>query len=367
MKRYVYTFLVLLLLFSSCSRKESRPQDPLMLQPSDFSISKTPMTLSGLLGGKCNVVRLETNDSCLIGGRTIKVLKRFSSFYVRSYSEVLRFDGSGRFTGKLSRAGSGPEEYVDLYDFDVLEVKGEKEIWVSTTGGIKVYDAATFGFKRNIDVDEFVNQFQYVNDNTIILVTPGEKTFKVCDLNGTVRHEFWDKDLANSTSMLVQFSIWHGEVFYQLDMTQDAVVYDPQSDAFKLQYMFPPQKGMLTVEANREYYDSYGYMQQVQEVMKDFTCVGAVRCHGENSMITTRDAGRNYITVCRDGTSQTYEYAPETSLESDLIPTEDLSFLATLTACDSDEGFLFFISAEQASEEAGIGVEDNPILVDVNI
>ena len=367
MKKYIYMCLVFSLFLGACSRKESRQQEPLMPQPANFSVSKTSMTLSGLLGGKCNVVRLETNDSCLIGGRTIKALKRFSSFYVRSYNEVLRFDGAGRFTGKLARAGSGPEEYVDLYDFDVLEVKGEKEIWVSTTGGIKVYDAGTFGFKRSIDVDEHVNQFQYVNDNTIILVTPDENTFKVCDLNGTVRHEFWDKDLANSGMKLVQFNAWHGQVFYQLDMTQDAVVYDPQSDSFRLQYMFPVQKGMLTVEANREYYDSYGYMQQVQEVMKDFACVGAVRCHGDNSMITTRDAGRNYITVCRDGASHTYEYVPETSLENDLIPTEDLSFLATLTACDSDEGFLFFISAEQISEEVGIDAEDNPILVDVSI
>ena len=53
------------------------------------------------------------------------------------------------------------------------------------------------------------------------------------------------------------------------------------------------------------------------------------------------------------------------SLKNDITDGEYLTFLFTLEACDSDDGFLFYIGDERYIDNKEIMEEENPLLLDV--
>lgn len=313
---------------------------------------------------KYKIVKLETNDSCLIGGRKMKFVKHDSRYYVQSYNDVLIFDEEGQFQNRLSKVGNSPEEYPQLYDFDVVR-SASSEIWVSTAGGIMIYDANTLSFKRKIVVDGHVNKFKYVNDETIILVTPDDEVFKVCDKTGKIRKKFMKKDLANAGNKIVQFTVYAEKVIYQLDETAEAVVYDINSDSFSVQPLIPLEGDLLTVKDNRDYYEQYGYTEQYQYVVQDFVRMSSVRTFNDKVLIVTKHPnGKDCLTVSDKGKSATYELRPSAhGLRNDILEATDCSFINTLICCESDSGFLFMIPASLSDK--GEMDEVNPTLLDV--
>ena len=354
-------FFVCAFFLCSCSHVEKKNQDVVIPNLTSFQSEEEQLNLSKLFTD-FRLVKLETNDSCLIG-RNGKILKRGSVFYIQSANDVLEFGSDGHFMRSLSRVGNAPHEYVKLYDYDVLKSGNSHEIWISTLGGIKIYDAETLAFKRGLDIEGHVNQFKYVNDNTIILVTPGEVTFKVCNANGEIRKEFMKKDLANSGKKIVQFAEYEDKVMYHLDDTQEAVIYDKKSDSLYIGNIFPMQEGMLTSAINKKYYEEYGYMEQPDKVAEEFILPIALRTWKDNVALTMRyPDGKCTITLFDGDKSKTCHYP--TSLHNDIIPTADMLFLSTLICCDSDSGFLFMISEERKSGKEL--EEDNPMLLDVS-
>lgn len=70
------------------------------------------------------VIPLETTDGSLLGG--IGNVKLFEDcYYISSYSSrvdrILQFDKHGHFIRKLDKRGMGPDEYIDIQDFDLLD------------------------------------------------------------------------------------------------------------------------------------------------------------------------------------------------------------------------------------------------------
>lgn len=359
---YLLFFVIIFLL--SC-KKTADPADSILSgidYKSEISMKKD---LSKLLG-KYRLIRLETNDSCLIG-RNSKILKRHENFYIHTKNEILKFNNAGTFSGKLSRQGGGPGEYVDIYDFDVLNIHGKEELWVSTSGSIKIYDASSFDYLREINVGKMVNQFKYINDNVIILRIPGDSILAICNQKGEVKERFLKKDLANSLTKFIQFFTYNGEVGFQIDDTQMAVVYDPKTKSLKEKKIINPlDEYLLTPQINQNYYDKFGYMDQCEKVAETYTLLSAVRVVGETAILIMKYPDRKTITVSRCGHSDTYAYSPSsTYLNNDIVSTKDLDFLTSIVACDSDDSFLFIIPAEKIdSESESLG--DNKSIIQVN-
>lgn len=268
------------------------------------------------------------------------LFEKYKIVKLETYNDVLIFDEEGQFQNRLSKVGNSPEEYPQLYDFDVVR-SASSEIWVSTAGGIMIYDANTLSFKRKIVVDGHVNQFKYVNDETIILVTPDDEVFKVCDKTGKIRKKFMKKDLANAGNKIVQFTVYAEKVIYQLDETAEAVVYDINSDSFSVQPLIPLEGDLLTVKDNRDYYKQYGYTEQYQHVVQDFVRMSSVRTFNDKVLIVTKHPnGKDCLTVSDKGKSATYELRPSAhGLRNDILEATDCSFINTLICCESDSGF----------------------------
>lgn len=68
------------------------------------------------------LVPLETNDECLLG-ELEKIYESDGRLYIldKRKAAVFVFDKSGKYLYKIERRGNGPEEYVEVSDFDVKE------------------------------------------------------------------------------------------------------------------------------------------------------------------------------------------------------------------------------------------------------
>ena len=340
----------------------------------DFTCETTDTPLSALFSSY-RLVQLETNDSCLVGGERTKIVKREGVYYVRSVDRMMKgdniclFDSDGRFLRKFERLGQGPEEYPSMTDFDVVNRGGGAEIWVSTYGGIKLYDAQTFAYKHTVPVpDVYVNHFKYVSDSAIVLVDNGDMPYRVCDINGRMRRPSLPKDMANSLNYVNQFTEYQGRALYTYGSTQEALVYDPQLDSLYLQSVVPARDDLATATLARKYYDEYGGWDGLDKMHSEYGQL-FTRVSGNQAIIMMYrpvNGGETTLTFIDGEKYKTVGVSEEgPSLKNDITDGEYLTFLFTLEACDSDDGFLFYIGDERYWDNKEIMEEENPLLLDV--
>lgn len=111
----IFLFLLLIILYS-CSKHQNSPIDFVTISiPSEATSS---FELSDI-AGEVSYVKLETNDSCLIGDID-------KMFYTRDFiiigcdnNKIFFFNKNGTFSHKFFRQGNGPEEYIRISDFDI--------------------------------------------------------------------------------------------------------------------------------------------------------------------------------------------------------------------------------------------------------
>lgn len=348
----------------SCSEHVKQPE-AIFQHEGCMELQREAVKLSSVFPD-CRLIPLETNDSSLIGGVGNKVVQRDSMFYVASENSVLCFDDDGSFVRRIDRRGEGPEDYVEIADFDVIvSADGRKELWISGVNGIKVYDVSSGDYVKSIPVGVYVHQFKYVDANTLLVISSDDRIFHVCDSTGAVRRSFMEKDLANSVHKYNQFFTWQNKVGYQLGDTQTAIVYDVQTDSCSLQPILPAADGVLTPEVSRAYYDKYGYEEQYPRLMKDYTLLSTVRMLDKGAAFVWMAPEKNYLlTLLSPSGCRTY---PFSRIDNDVCATAGTRFLATLICCESDRKsvLLFQIPAESRSED-GLD-EDNFWLLEASL
>ena len=148
MKNLLLLCMSLTLLFS-CSQRPT--QEDALFNVKGYTVyHKGKVNLSSLFP-KHRIIPLETNDSSLIEGRGNKVIQQDSLIYIQSKNVILCFHSDGRFMKRFDKKGKGPEDYIDISDFDVIDAgNGNRELWLSGTNGIKIYDAFSGEYLRNI-------------------------------------------------------------------------------------------------------------------------------------------------------------------------------------------------------------------------
>lgn len=367
MKRISMTILILGLILISCKEKQEKLNEAPILKIKELLSPKSKIKLSEIFRNY-HLIPLETNDSCLIGGRGNKIVKHNSSIYILSQNTILHFNQEGHYINKLSSIGNGPNEYPSIFDFDVLTINDEDEIWISTSGGIKIYDVETTLFKRKISIDGHVNQFKYVNESTILAVTPEDFIFKVCNMDGTIRSQFIKKDIANSGQKFNQFFAINNLIVYQLDDTQQGVVYNEKTDSMYYQDILEATKTILTPQINRDYYERDGYTEQSKNVRDNYSCLSTVRTIGDNVILTIFSPNeKKEMIVGKRGEYTIYPYGENSIIENDIVPTEDLRFLSTIICSNGDDSFLFMIPTISIDKKENVNEDDNPWLLEVTL
>ena len=354
-----FTVIAIAGMASSCSR-QGNDADPNVLLPQitlgSFVDAQTP--LSEIIGDY-RLIPLETTDESLIGGRTNKIIKKDGHIFVRSNNEVLMFGENGNFQDKLSRVGGGPEEYESLFDYDI--VPEYDEIWVSSNRGIVRYKYPSMEFSGTIPLKFFANSFKYLGNDTFIAYTPEDIVYKVVSMDGKVLNEYFEKDLANSTTFPVQFVRIDNCIATQLGDSNSAVCYVTDSASFKIKDILSPKNDQLaTTEINRKYYDLYGYFDFTSKVRQDYATVGWFRKIGNQALVFMLNPGdERSIIVDNGSTVKEYKVWPEDKnvIKNDICDTPDVPYLVTFGSCDSDDSFIFILPNDD--EEA------NPTLLEV--
>lgn len=347
---------------SSCGGEE-KVENPTTLFPScNLSEVENTSELSNLISGS-RIINLETSDSCLIGGRDGKILKRNSIFYIRSINDVILFGNDGKYLRKLSKVGSGNGEYANMRDFDVACRPEADEIWVASNKEIDRYDSGTLDFLGKIKSDNYINQICYVNDSTILTVTPGDQSIRVITIDGQVRKTELDKDEANLDAQPVQFRKVGDYIVYKISSTNEALAYSPSQDEFFRTEIIPASEKILTTAANREYCDKYGYLDQPSKIAKDFIRISSFQTDGDSYVMTTFHPGSSPVFTygAKDKASQSWEISSDNLKIGDITLSRMMPLL-TIIACDSDNGFLCELSS---SFIEGRNPEDNPSLLEI--
>ena len=91
MRKAILLFLIISCCFVGCTQQDRTTTS--LFSMNDYNLLENQQTvkLSDIFKNY-RTIALETNDSCLIGGRSNKIIKRNSTFYIQSQNSILRFD-----------------------------------------------------------------------------------------------------------------------------------------------------------------------------------------------------------------------------------------------------------------------------------
>lgn len=360
MNKTIQVFLLSLSAFilASCSKEKTADEGVLFPHLSISDVENQKIKASEIFTDY-RVIPLETTENSLLGGRFVKIIKKGPFFYIQSINDVVVFDNDGKFVNRLSHVGTGPEEYEQLYDFDVVEKYNE--IWVSSAKGIYRYDSQTMAFKGLISVSFFVNEFKYLKDGTIIASTPDDVRFKIINMEGEVLQSFLENDRVNIGKTAIQFVEIDGRIISQLASTNEAICYDPESKEFSMINILPPSSELYTTATAREYHEKYGFRDSREKLSESFIGVGTFRKIGDTVLMTLQYPGFEWSLAVNQGqVTRVYPYHPEdkSMLTDDLSPTNTFLLFNTLIVGESDDSFIFMYDPEEDSD-------DNPGLIEV--
>lgn len=167
----IILFLIFLLSFSC--KSEKKQDTSCVIINSEFT-EKDYIKLSEFVES-IEIIPLETSQDYLIN-IVGKIVKHKDLFYVGSANslidKVFVFDKNGKFVYKLDKRGVGPNEYIEIRDFDVID--NSKIVVISRSNpGIYVYDIQkdTCILHNNIDIypNNIIakdNHFYIMNDGT---------------------------------------------------------------------------------------------------------------------------------------------------------------------------------------------------------
>ena len=166
----IFYFTVLLALFCLCSCSNNGITHDLMeinIDPLDI---KSSYDIADDVEQEWDIIALETTDDCLIS-RIVNLIYKNDIYYLHDIAAatIFLFDKDGKYISKLAKRGPGPDEYLGIDAFTVIE----KNIWISDINGRRImeYDenmqlVGQFGLSDQISPDHMINIGDYVYAGT---------------------------------------------------------------------------------------------------------------------------------------------------------------------------------------------------------
>lgn len=316
---------------------------------------------TALFTERYEITPLETTPECLVGAID-KIRKFRGHYYICSSggSSILHFNEQGKFVSSLRKQGQGPEEYLRIEDFDVYDIEGKTEVWVSDNRNLKIYEAADFSFKYKISYPFVIHKFKRMNNSHILLVTgQNDHSLTLTDKEGNVLSEYLKKEFPFLMFRSVQFVACGSDYLFQLGISNAFIAFNPETEAFG-KGIFTGDESFLSDAQLLELYDSKG-MGFIGEANKG-TYINNFRALKDILWINMCHAGKNYLTkVYKD----------------QLVSTEFTfgSFISSFSVGESDDSLLLYVTPDQLAEskspvldKAGKEIkcqpEDNPCIVE---
>lgn len=361
MKKIILFYLLSMLIaitLIGCGRTDDKNTDVLFPNLTLNNEFKGKIQLSELFDDY-SIIQLPTSDSTLISTRDIKIIKRKGYFYIKSINDIFIFDKSGNYQSTLSCTGNGPGEYAGINDFAIAERENNVEIWIADMKKIMRYKGKDLRYLGAIQTDFFVNQVCYVNDSTILCTTNENKYFRVIDMEGKQRGDFFDVDFPNTLQKQHGFKPMGNWVTYQFSHTDEAMAYNVEKRDFSIVKILPLEDYFQTTQIAHDYFDKYdmGFASKLRE--KYVGIASYKYLNNDISLVSNWQDNKMKITLGNvNEKAKTYIYYPasESVIENNILKDADPMFLTTQVCCDSDDSFLFLDSYSE---------ESNPRLLEV--
>lgn len=250
-------FLICLvyLLLSSCSNQKVTE----IVLMADLSPEESRPKWTELFSDRYEITPLETTSGSLIG-QIDKIRKFRNHYYILSSNgkTIHRFDKDGKFVSSLNKQGQGPEEYPRIEDFDVYDINGKTEVWISDNKSLKIYDATDFSFKRKISYPFVIHKFKKMENSHVLLVTgQNENILTLVDKEGKIIAEYLKKEIPYIMFRPVQFAVYGSCYLFQLGISNTFVSFNPQTEQFQMGH-YVGGKEFLTEKQLLEMFQAHG-------------------------------------------------------------------------------------------------------------
>lgn len=352
-------FYILLCLFSVSSCNQQKHQVTLL---GKFTVPQEDHPeWTDLFTDKYTITPLETTPESLVG--EINKIKKFNGHYYISSAgkSILCFNEKGKFVTSLNKMGQGPEEYLRIEDFDVYEINGKTEIWISDNKSLKIYDANDCTFLNKISYPFIIHKFKCLDNSHILLVTgQNDHSLTLTDKNGNILSEYLKKEIPYLMFRPVQFVKYGSEYLFQLGISNTYIAFDSKTETFN-KGLFSNDEVYLSDIQLLELYNTYE-MEFIREANKS-SYINNIIPLNETFWIQTCYAGKKYITkIEKDGKTTSTEYSYGT-------------FVSTITVGDSENSLLLYLTPDQLLEsekqytdrdgnEITCQIDDNPCIVE---
>ena len=239
----------ILCLFLVCACKEEKVDYGIPLNTISFDFEKDKAEFDDLLNliDSIEVIKLETNEDCLIG-MVSKIMFDEDYLYVldEGISEALfKYTRSGKFVQKIGNKGRGPGEYIRPTDFFLLDDQlvlldgySAKVIFFSKTGDfVKEFSTNTMAEKfGKIDANHFAmfnlnetSMFSLSDYNIVIIDDKGNTVKKLMKIPSYIEDEI-------SVDMNKTTDYFGRELLYNDAFNSD--IFRVFKDSFDVKYHF---------------------------------------------------------------------------------------------------------------------------------
>lgn len=350
MKHYICLLLVCGLLFSCVDEKQkTNVLFPNMEMPhKEVCTENTKRTDLSDIFKDYKLIPLQTRGNCLLDGQSPKIIKKFNKFFIKSINEILIFNSNGIFLKKLSQCGLGPHEYIEISDFDVVELDNSKEIWIASELRILRYNIDSLTYIDEIPLSFFVNTLKYIDNGNIIVSSPDDKVFKIIDISGDIKKTFFDKNTAITGVKPVNFIKINNNIISQLSNSNDAVCYSINDKKFAMIKILQNSGNIETIDIDKKFYQKLGYLKQNPMIWKNYVIISSFRIVGNQSIIILRYPDDSWYMCTSNGeTVNSYCYFPEhcSTINNNISPQSLNKFYNTMICGESEDSFLFIVNS----------------------
>lgn len=158
-KNLAIFFSILLLIFSSCSRKTEDKQ-VFTFHPKINVVNKQVKFNDVVEDYK--YIKLETNENCLIGKINQVLIYKEKIFILTE--EIYCFNMDGKFLYSINKKGKGPTEFIRIYNFSI----DKDMIYLNSPRKIVCYDCNTGEFVKYYNLNIGARKLGVVGNNLYI-------------------------------------------------------------------------------------------------------------------------------------------------------------------------------------------------------
>lgn len=358
MKKLLFILTLIIIILASCANREQNSN--VLLEGLTVPKENHP-TLSSLFTENLTITPLETTDESLIG-RIDKIVKFKGDYYICSSNgrHIHHFNSDGKFISSLKRQGAGPEEYHRIEDFDVYEVNGKTEVWISDNQSLKIYDVSDFSFKYKIPYTFMIHKFKRIDESRILLVTGNsEHILTLSDEKGNVISEYLEKEMPFIMFRPHQFISFDSSYLFQLGVANAFVEYNPVINTFQ-EGVFSKEKEFITDKELLDLFEANGidYLGKI----RDGIYISNMVMNNETLWISINKNRKRYISRYFNGEMVSTEITSNSILTSFLMGVSDESLLLYATPdqiikCEE-------VLLDKYKDKITYNSEDNPYILE---